>query len=249
MSERSWSRLDQRRLTRRAMLGWSARLGVGAAGLALVGCGDDDDDDEAAQPAAAAPAQPEPQAEPEAQAQAEPEPQAEPAEQAEMEAEVAEEPEEEPALTGPPPTIVVEEIVLAGLDGTVTLANVSADPINLEGWFVCRRPAYWPLPAIELAAGESIVLHAGDGENTERDFFAQRGFNALGSSGELGIYRDFNFDSADSMVAYVSWGGGGGRKSVAQAAGLWGEENLAAEAGDVIRRTGDGLGLPAYSVA
>lgn len=45
MSERNyWKRQGGRRLSRRTLLGASARAGVGAAGLALVGCGDDDDD-------------------------------------------------------------------------------------------------------------------------------------------------------------------------------------------------------------
>ena len=45
MSDRNyWTTLRQRKISRRAMLGASAKAGVGAAGLALVGCGDDDDD-------------------------------------------------------------------------------------------------------------------------------------------------------------------------------------------------------------
>ena len=47
-----WQRMRRSRMSRRALLSASGRAGVGAAGLALVGCGDDDDDD--AQPAAAA---------------------------------------------------------------------------------------------------------------------------------------------------------------------------------------------------
>ncbi len=39
-----WETLRQRKFSRRTMLGASAKAGVGAAGLALVGCGDDDDD-------------------------------------------------------------------------------------------------------------------------------------------------------------------------------------------------------------
>ena len=53
MSERNyWERMRRSRLSRRSLLHASARAGVGAAGLALVGCGDDDDDDSqsAAQP-------------------------------------------------------------------------------------------------------------------------------------------------------------------------------------------------------
>ncbi len=46
----SWQRLRHNRLSRRTLLRASARAGVGAAGLALVGCGDDDDD---SQPSAA----------------------------------------------------------------------------------------------------------------------------------------------------------------------------------------------------
>ena len=49
MSERNyWQRMRRRQLSRRALLGASARAGVGAAGLALVGCGDDDDDGQTA---------------------------------------------------------------------------------------------------------------------------------------------------------------------------------------------------------
>ena len=42
-----WQRMRRSRMSRRALLRASGRAGVGAAGLALVGCGDDDDDDEA----------------------------------------------------------------------------------------------------------------------------------------------------------------------------------------------------------
>ncbi len=40
-----WNTLRQRKISRRTMLGASAKAGVGAAGLALVGCGDDDEPD------------------------------------------------------------------------------------------------------------------------------------------------------------------------------------------------------------
>ena len=55
MSDRNyWTALRQRKISRRTMLGASAKAGVGAAGLALVGCGGDDDDDGAGDAAAAA---------------------------------------------------------------------------------------------------------------------------------------------------------------------------------------------------
>ena len=104
MSERNyWTSLRRRKISRRTMLQASGRAGVGAAGLALVGCGDDDDDDDAA---TAATDQAEEQAEEQAQAQAddqaEEQAQAEQAvddeeaeEQAEEQAEQVEEEEEE----------------------------------------------------------------------------------------------------------------------------------------------------------
>ena len=58
MSERNyWTRIRRTQLSRRAVLRASARAGVGAAGLALVGCGSSDDQQEA-QPAPAASAAP-----------------------------------------------------------------------------------------------------------------------------------------------------------------------------------------------
>ncbi len=64
MTERNyWQRMRRARLSRRALLRASGRAGVGAAGLALVGCGDDDDD-------SAAQVQPRAQQEQQAAAQA-----------------------------------------------------------------------------------------------------------------------------------------------------------------------------------
>ena len=74
MSERSyWKRMGRSKMSRRALLRASGRAGVGAAGLALVGCGGDDDDD---QPSTALSQpqqdQPQPQAQQQAQPQAQP---------------------------------------------------------------------------------------------------------------------------------------------------------------------------------
>ena len=99
MSERNyWTSMRHRKISRRTMLRASGRAGVGAAGLALVGCGGDDDDDDDA--ATAATEQAEEQAEQaqaqaeqavdEEQAEAQAEEQAEQVEQAEEQAEEAE---------------------------------------------------------------------------------------------------------------------------------------------------------------
>ena len=87
MSERNyWTKLGRRTMSRRTLLRASARAGVGAAGLALVGCGDDDDD--AQQTVAQAQQQAQPQARQQAQQQQQADQQAQAAAQQE---EVAEE--------------------------------------------------------------------------------------------------------------------------------------------------------------
>ena len=54
MQERNyWQRMKRNRVSRRALLQASGRAGVGAAGLALVGCGDDDDDQQSVAQSAA----------------------------------------------------------------------------------------------------------------------------------------------------------------------------------------------------
>ena len=93
-SERNyWQRMRRSRMSRRALLRASGRAGVGAAGLALVGCGDDDDDDAPPQTVAQAQPQQQQQAQPAMQQQAEPQQQQQAqAEQQAMQASQQEEP-------------------------------------------------------------------------------------------------------------------------------------------------------------
>lgn len=62
-----WNHMRRQRISRRSLLSAGARAGLGAAGIALVGCGGDDDDDQ--QQAAAASAQQQQQTQPAAQQQ------------------------------------------------------------------------------------------------------------------------------------------------------------------------------------
>ena len=90
MSERNyWQRMRRRQMSRRALLGASARAGVGAAGLALVGCGDDDDDGQAAAQVQQQQAQPQAQQQAMQQQQQQAMQQAEQAQQQEQSAEDA----------------------------------------------------------------------------------------------------------------------------------------------------------------
>ena len=70
MSTRNyWKRMSHNRLSRRTLLRASARAGVGATGLALVGCGDDDDDQQAVMQAQQQEEQPRPDAQQQVQQQ------------------------------------------------------------------------------------------------------------------------------------------------------------------------------------
>ena len=77
MSERNyWQRIKKRKYSRRSMLQASARAGLGASAIALIGCGGDDDDgDQQAAPAAAQAQQQQQQQQQAMQQQAQEEPQ------------------------------------------------------------------------------------------------------------------------------------------------------------------------------
>ena len=215
------------------MIPHAARLGVGAAGIALVGCGGDDDD-------SAPPAADDQQQEQQIQQQEQ--------EQAQQEAQQQAEQQEAPAPTD---TIQIEQVVLAAEDATVTLLNTGAAAVDLSGWFICQRPSYWPFPSVSVAAGARLVVHTAAGANTDSDVFAGGAFGRLNGDGNsaVRVYHDNGFGNAGSMVAYVAWNGGGGRLGVAQEAGLWGDGDLNPSDGDTLAYAGEGTGADAYSVS
>lgn len=100
--------------------------------------------------------------------------------------------------------------VVFGDAGHVTVTNTSAVEVNLDGLWLCNRPAYTPLTG-SLAPDASIEIPA-----TEMG-----GLSADG--GEAGLYSSRSFDSSEAMIDYVAWGSGGGRAGVAVDAGLWPE--------------------------
>ncbi|MCZ6546014.1 MAG: hypothetical protein O6913_09965, partial [Chloroflexi bacterium] len=147
------------------------------------------------------------------------------------------------------PAIAIDEIELNGAMGSVLLMNTSSEAVSLEGWWICQRPAYWPLPALTLEPGAQLRIHAEAGEDTDDKVYAGGSFGNLGNNGEIALYSSAAFDNPDDMVSYVGWGNGGGRAGEARSAGLWGDTNLEASQGQAILRVADATGVEAYSVA
>ncbi len=144
-------------------------------------------------------------------------------------------------------SLVISNVTVDGANSTVTISNVGSDSVDLGGLWVCNVPNYWQLPEQTLAPGASITVNAGSGSDTASQLFAGGSIGALGSPGEIALYSSPDFEDPGSILAYVGWNGGSDRKTVAQAAGIWGDDDVSAEVGDSIRRTGTSADASAYS--
>jgi hypothetical protein len=118
------------------------------------------------------------------------------------------------ATTLAPPTEESEShpLVIASVDfdaGVIEIRNDGTEPYDPSGHWLCNRPTYLPFPEGVIDPGASITIETA-------------GLNVQPSGGEIGLYTERDFGSADAMIRYVQWGGaGGGRASVAGDAGLW----------------------------
>ena len=136
MSERNyWQRMSHRRVSRRTLLRASATAGVGAAGLALVACGDDDDDD-AEEPTAAV----------------QPTPAAEPAE----EPAPAEEPEPTPGVDLPPPPAYTSNAEAMALLGDLNWSKVGPKSQDLTLPPRYGGTAVFPIAGFGLASLDPV---------------------------------------------------------------------------------------------
>lgn len=116
-----------------------------------------------------------------------------------------------PAESDPPATepVATGGLQVSGVDfdaGTAQVVNLGDSPVDLTGHWVCNRPNYAELPAVELAPGEEIEIGV---------------VGLADSGGEVAIYTSNEFDNSDHIVSYVQWGSGGGRAPVAEEAGIW----------------------------
>ena len=173
-----WQRLRSRNLSRRALLRASARAGVGAAGLALVGCGDDDDDD--AQPAAAQP-------EPQQQQQAQPARQQQPQQQAEAQAEQqaqAQQQQEAPAEDDEPAEDTARQ-------------EAAVSEVDMDAEIIVGYGAFPPTLDITTAGGGG-----GQGANNNLHFAALGAYNSGRQLQPTGGFGDWEFAENNSVFRW-----------------------------------------------
>ena len=146
----------------------------------------------------------------------------------------------------------MQSVFFGADDATVTVKNVGGDAQDMNGWFICQQPSYWPFPAITLASGQELEISTGAGEDDEQRVHASGGFGQLSpTQGEVGLYEFADFANSDAIRAYVGWNGGGGRLGVAQGAGIWddGALEIPDAAPVAIGYIGEGTGASAYVVS
>ena len=120
----------------------------------------------------------------------------------------------------------------------VVITNVGTEPGNLQGHWICQRPSYQELPAIDVGPGESVAISLGGSvflpPPGTLTIEGQLNIGSIAaSSGEIGLYSSNLFGSADAIVSYVEWGSSGhGRSSTAVEAGAWDEGGFVATTDD-----------------
>lgn len=135
--------------------------------------------------------------------------------------------------------LVIASVRFEGSD-EVVITNLSGGDLDLDGWFVCIRPNYHPLPAMTLGDGASLTLVLRDGgANDAETIYLENPSLSIGAAGEFAVYSSGNFGSSSDIEAYVRWGevaSGSNRESVAVGAGLW-------SAGDFVAVCEDDAGV------
>jgi len=120
----------------------------------------------------------------------------------------------------------------------MVITNVGDEAGNLGGHWICQRPSYQELPAIDVGPGESVAISLGGdvflpppGALTIDGQLNLGGISADG--GEIGLYSTDAFSSAEAIVSYVEWGDTGhGRSGTAVEAGVWDDGGFVATTGE-----------------
>ena len=111
----------------------------------------------------------------------------------------------------------------------IDLQNFSDSPVDMSSYQICTRFRYSTLGSLTssdltIGAGERIILS----------------WSLTDGSSDVGLYSSGSFGSADAMVDFMQYGGGGiGRESVAVSKGIWSSGDFVS--GDpAYEYTGDG---------
>ena len=136
--------------------------------------------------------------------------------------------------TTPPPTVpttgepafAVSQVVF-GEGAYISLKNIGSGAGSTNGLWLCQFPSCWPLPAVDLEAGEVVAISVGESlpELLEVVEVIKAGAT-LGTirqaNGEIGLYATGRFTDPEAILDYVEWGNAGHPRSVvAIAAGIW----------------------------
>ncbi len=163
----------------------------------------------------------------------------------------------EPETTQPAPTTTQPEEVSGpqfvisslslGENGMVVITNIGTEAGSLSGYYLCQRPNYFAIPAVDLEPGQSAAISTGGNVFLPPPgAIAVEQIATIGplspTSGEVGLYSSSNFNSAPDIVSYVEWGSSGhGRSGVAIQAGIWPANSFVETSEDTILLTANTL--------
>lgn len=103
--------------------------------------------------------------------------------------------------------------------GVAVVTNLGTGNFDLKGHWICNRPAYAELPGDVLQPGEFVEVSL-DGFSPD--------------AGEVAVYSSDRFGDKEALLAYVGWGSGGGRQSIAVEAGIWSGEPVAPGGNEIV---------------
>ncbi len=143
-----------------------------------------------------------------------------------------------PMADASPPTVpmvMITEVSYTDLtDQWIELTNTTQAPIPLGGWQLCGASfKYWPLPAIVLNAGETMLVRWNkNGNNNLGQKIYYTGTVNLAPLGDgsttvtndksMAVYKMTPFTDSNNIVSFLQWmQGSQARADVASSAGIW----------------------------
>lgn len=132
--------------------------------------------------------------------------------------------------------IVINEIRAS--NGNIEIRNQGGSTVNIAGYFLCRFPDYRQLSTLTLVCGGDLNIEAGSLVTVDLNF------TVFADDDELGLYvNGSDFGNPNNIRDYVEWGSHGHtRSSVAEAAGIWTNNDFVPAWTDCVSLEYDGSG-------